>query len=100
MTKLREKMIQMMEREQYARSTIKNYVSCVAQFAVFHGSCPSRLGEEEVAQYLDHLCEKGVSISLLNSTHSGLRWFYTRVLDRQWNDRLFRRPRRNNSRKY
>lgn len=95
MTKLRTKMIQLMEREQYAKSTIQNYVRVVAQFAQFHGKCPSTLGEEHVARYLDHLCRQGVSISLLNITHSGLRWFYTRVLDRGWNNGLFRRPRRN-----
>ena len=77
MTKLRTKMIELMEREQYAKSTIRNYVGIVAQFAQFHGKCSSTLGEEHVAQYLDHLCRRGVSISLLNITHSGLRWFYT-----------------------
>jgi site-specific recombinase XerD len=94
MTKLREQMIQMMQREHYAAATIRNYVGVVAQFALYHRQCPSVLGDVQIAQYLDHLCAKGASASLMNITHSALRYFYSRVLDRPWNDRLFHRPRR------
>lgn len=94
MNPLRNKMISLMEREHYAQKTIQNYVSAVAQFARFHGRCPSQLGDEHIGAYLDHLCSLHVSVSLLNITHSALRWFYSRVLERAWNDRLFRRPRR------
>lgn len=94
MNPLRQKMIRLMEREHYAQKTIQNYVSAVSQFARFHGRCPSQLDDEHIGEYLDHLCSLNVSVSLLNITHSALRWFYSRVLDRDWNERLFRRPRR------
>jgi site-specific recombinase XerD len=94
MSQLRQKMISLMEREQYAQKTIQNYVSTVAQFAKFHSKCPSFLYDDHIGQYLDHLCKKGASPSAVNITHSVLRWFYTRVMKREWNEQLFRRPRR------
>jgi site-specific recombinase XerD len=94
MSQLRQKMICLMEREHYAQKTIRSYVSTVAQYAKFHGKCPSKLDNIHVGQYLDHLCESRVSTSTLNITHSALRWFYSRVMKRAWNDQVFRRPRR------
>jgi site-specific recombinase XerD len=94
MSQLRQKMISLMEREHYAQKTIKSYVSTVAQFAKFHGKCPSKLDDIHIGQYLDDLCKRRASSSTINITHSALRWFYSRVMKRAWNDQVFRRPRR------
>ena len=94
MSKLRKKMISMMERENYSPSTIKCYVHSVKDLARYYGCCPSGLSDDQVGTYLKHIRDKGCQWSTVNGFYSGIKWFYTRVLEREWNHRQLPRPRR------
>jgi len=86
-------MISMMERQNYAPSTIKTYVHAVKDLADYYGRCPSALTDEQIGAYLGQLRERGCSWSTLNSFFGGIKWFYPHVLERAWNHRQLPRPR-------
>ncbi len=94
MSKLRKKMISMMERENYSQSTIKIYVHAVKNLALYHGLCPSELSADQIGAYLGHVRSQGHSWSTVNTLYGGIKWSYTRVLERDWNHRQLPRPRR------
>ena len=94
MSKLRKKMISLMEAQNYSKSTIKLYVHAVKELAIFYSCCPSGLSDEQISSYLGSLRKKGCSWSTVHAHFSGIKWFYTRVLDREWNHRMLARPRR------
>ena len=96
MSKLRKKMISRMEQGNYAPSTIESYVYSVAQLASFYGRCPSQLSDEEIGAYLGHVRTQGLSWSTVHAFYSGIKWFCTHVLEREWNQRQLPRPRREN----
>lgn len=83
-----------MELGNYSESTIKLYVHAVAQLSLHHHLCPSKLSDEQIASYLGHIRSRGQSWSSVNSYYSGIKWFYTHVLERSWNQRQLPRPRR------
>ena len=83
-----------MERANYSKSTIQSYVYTVECLALHYGQCPSRLSDEQVGAFLASLRKRDCSWSTVNAYYSGIKWFYTQVLDRPWNHRLLPRPRR------
>ena len=87
-------MISRMERENYSASTIKCYVHSVKDLAVYYNCCPSKLGDEQIGDYLKHLRDRGCCCSTVNGFFGGIKWFYTRILEREWNHRQLPRPRR------
>ena len=94
MSKLRKKMIAQMERGNYSSSTIKSYVQAVKQLSLYYQSCPSKLGDEQIGAYLGYVRSLGHSWSSVNTYYSGIKWFYTHVLERPWNHHQLPRPRR------
>ncbi len=94
MSKLREQMVAQLARGNYSASTIRSYVYTVQCLALYYGQCPSALSEEQVGAFLSKLREQGLSWSTVNAYFSGIKWFYTQVLGRPWNQRLLPRPRR------
>ena len=94
MSKLRNKMIAQMERGNYSASTINSYVQAVGQLALHYNCCPSKLDDEQIGAYLGFVRSSGQSWSSVNSYYSGIKWFYTYVLEREWNHRQLPRPRR------
>lgn len=92
MSELRNKMKMEMELRGYSPKTIKNYTLHVANFAKFYNKSPEFLGENELREYL-HYCitERKLNGSSVNYIHSSLKFFYTKILSRQWNiDKLSR----------
>ena len=85
MSELREKMKMDMELRGYSPKTIKCYVSHVSNFAKFYNKSPELLEEKEIRDYL-HYCitEKKLSEGTVNYINSGLKFFYTKTLNRYW----------------
>lgn len=83
-----------MERENYSQSTIESYVYAVQQLALSYGCCPSGLSAAQIGAYLGEVRQRGCSWSTVNACYSGIKWFYTRVLEQEWNHRQLPRPRR------
>ena len=54
----------------------------MAALARYFGRSPARINNEEVRTYLLHLHQRKLSASSINVALSGLRFFYTKVLER------------------
>ncbi len=91
---LRQQMESQLAGANYSECTIKSYVYAVQSLALHYGECPSQLSDEQVGAFLISLRERRLSWSTVNAYFSGIKWFYTQVLDRSWNHRLLPRPRR------
>lgn len=94
MSKLRKKMIALMELENYSASTIGSYVHSVEALAVHYQLCPTKLSDEQMGAYLKGVRDRDCSWSTVTAYYSGIKWFYTRILDREWNQSQLPRPRR------
>ena len=98
MSELRQKMKMDMELKGYSPKTIKSYIGHVSNFAKYYNKSPELLREKEIREYL-HYCimEKKLSEGTVNYINSGLKFFYTKTLNRYWNmDKITRikEPRR------
>ena len=94
MSKLRKQMIFLMELGNYSQSTIDSYVYFVSCLSRHYGKCPSKLSDLEIGCYLKSVRDRPCSWSTLNAYYNGIKWFYTRVLEREWNQVHLPRPRR------
>lgn len=81
-----------MELRGYSPKTIKHYLLCVSNFAKHYNMSLELLGENEVRNYL-HYCitEKHLCEGTVNYIHSALRFFYTKILDREWRTEKLKR---------
>ena len=86
MSELREIMKMDMELRGYSPMTIKSYINHVSNFAKFYNKSPELLTEKEICDYL-HYCiiKKKLSEGTVNYINSGLKFFYTKTLNRYWN---------------
>ena len=85
MTALRQRLIEEITLRGYSPKTTEAYVHAVAELARYYHRAPDRLTDPEVRAYLLHLhLETGKAASTLNVAVSGLRFFYQRVLHRQF----------------
>jgi integrase/recombinase XerD len=92
MSELENKMKFEMELRGYSTKTIKNYILCVSNFAKHYNMSLQLLGENEVRNYL-HYCiiEKHLCEGSVNYIHSAIKFFYTKVLDREWKTEKLKR---------
>lgn len=92
MTELENKMKFEMELRGYSAKTIKNYLLCVSNFAKHYNMSLELLGENEVRNYL-HYCitEKHLCEGTVNYIHSAIKFFYTKILDREWKTEKLKR---------
>jgi integrase/recombinase XerD len=66
-------------------NTIRNYMGQARRFAAYHGQCPSKLGREDVRQYLLYLVEeRRLSKNSLLQVRAALKFLYTVTLGRDW----------------
>lgn len=93
MTPLRQRLIDELTLRGYAARTTASYVAVVARLARFYRVAPDQLTEEQLRSYLLHLTTTMAPASVTQAL-SGLRFFYERVLMRQWTVLELARPKR------
>ena len=85
MTPLRRRLIEEIELRGYSPKTQEAYVHAVCELATYYHRSPDQLSDAELRGYLLYLHrETGKAASTLNVAVSGLRFFYQRVLHRQF----------------
>jgi site-specific recombinase XerD len=83
MTPLRQQLITALTLKRYSLKTHEAYIAAVAGLTRYYGRAPDRICNQEIKTYLLHLHEeRGLSASTLNVAVSGLRFFYSQVLER------------------
>ena len=55
MTRLRQRLLEELQRRNYAPDTTRGYILAVKQFAEYFGKSPDRLGPEQVRRFQLHL---------------------------------------------
>jgi integrase/recombinase XerD len=84
-THLRQMMLEDLQRRNYARTTIKNYLSAVEEFAKHFNRPPDQLGPDEIRTYQSYLLEErkmGVRTVALRT--AALRFFFCKTLKRSY----------------
>jgi integrase/recombinase XerD len=83
MTPLRQRLLEDLQRRNYAPKTIACYIGHVAEFARHFGRSPDRLGADEMRAWQLHLLQvKRASWSAYNQSACALRFFYGTCLGR------------------
>ncbi len=86
MGKLRDKMTMDMELKNFSKRTVKTYLGCVTEFAVYYGKSPEELGQDDIRNYLHYLqTEEKLTTSTINQAHGALKFLYQTTLGRIWN---------------
>ena len=79
---LRQRMIEDMRIRKLEPKTQSGYIRAVRTFTIWFGRSPDRAGPEDLRLFQLHMVDQGVSPISINSTQSGLRFFFEITLDR------------------
>ena len=80
-----ERMIQEMQRREYAAKTIKEYTATVRRLADHFDCCPSKLTLEQVREYQSLLAKRNdISAAYYNSSVTAIRFLFLQTLRRDW----------------
>ena len=85
MSDLRERMMNDMQLHGYAKRTHQAYIRTVRQLQQFYNLSPEAISEEQLRDYFIH--RKNVShwsASTMRIAYSGIKFFYTYTLKRDW----------------
>jgi len=83
-TRLRQRMLEEIQRRNYSPETTRSYIHAVKQFAEYFGKSPGKLGAEEIRRYQLYLLnEKKYTAGSVKVHMSALRFFYKKVLKRR-----------------
>ncbi len=75
MTQLRKKMLEELQRRNYAQSTAKQYVRIVREFAKHYGKTPDQLGPDQIREYSAYLFrERKLEAGTVQQHVAGLRF--------------------------
>jgi len=98
MTRLRQQMLDELERRNYSANTIRTYIRTVEDLARYFKRRPDGLGPEHIRQYQAYLFrDLKLAANTVARRVAALRFFYIRTLGQEWNlDRAPypKRPRR------
>jgi integrase/recombinase XerD len=84
MTRLRQRMLEDLQRRNYSHDTIRGYIRAVQQFAEYFGRSPEHLGAEQLRRYQLYLLhEKKLSLGTVENCISALRFLYKKTLKRR-----------------
>lgn len=84
MTRLRQRMLEELQRRNYSQGTIRSYIFAVKQFAEYFGKSPEKLGAEEIRRYQLYLLnEKKYAPGTVEIRISALRFLYKKTLKRR-----------------
>jgi integrase/recombinase XerD len=85
MTPLRKRMIDELAIRNYSARTIKKYVAAMVRFAGYFNKSPDLLGPDDIRRYQVYLVqERHVSWTVYNQVVCALRFFYGKVLQKDW----------------
>ena len=83
MTRLRQMMLEELQRRNYSESTIRGYLRTVAEFAKHFGKSPDKLGPDELRRYQAYLLqERKLTVGTVIARVAALRFFFVRTLKR------------------
>jgi site-specific recombinase XerD len=82
MSPLRQRMIEDMRMRKLSPKTQTAYIRCVVNFTRFLGCSPDTASAEDLRGYQLHLVNEGSSRPTINTTITGLRFFFEVTLDR------------------
>jgi integrase/recombinase XerD len=83
-TRLRQRMLEELQRRNYSQETTRSYIHAVKQFAEYFGKSPQQLGAEEIRRYQLYLLnEKKYAAGTVKIRISALRFLYKKVLKRR-----------------
>jgi integrase/recombinase XerD len=93
MTKLRQRMIQDLQLRGMSERTQKSYVFAVRKLAEHFSKPPDQITEEQLREYFLYLKNvKKYSRTASNIALSGIKFFFTHTLKREWTTLTFVRP--------
>ena len=85
MTRLRQKMLEELQRRNYSHRTAKTYVRIVREFATYFHQPPDKLGPEQIRQYQAHLFQsKKLAPATVSQYVSALRFLFIKTLHRHF----------------
>ena len=85
MTRLRQMMLEELERRNYAQTTIEGYIRAVEDFANYFHRSPDRLGPQHIREYQAYLFrQRKLSPSSVTQRLAALRFFFIKTLKRSW----------------
>ena len=83
MTRLRQRMLEELQRRNYFQHTTRSYIHAVEQFAEYFSKSPEKLGAKEIPRYQLYLLnEKKCAAGSVKVRISALLFFYKKVLKR------------------
>ena len=85
MTRLRQMMLEELERRNYAQTTIEGYIRAVEDFACYFHRSPDRLGPQHIREYQAYLFrQRKLAPSSVTQRLAALRFFFIKTLKRSW----------------
>lgn len=85
MTRLRQMMLDELQRRNYSPSTMRSYIRTVEDFAQYFGRSPYRLGPKHIRQYQAHLFrDRKLSVGTIQIKTAALRFLYVKTLRRPY----------------
>ena len=78
MTRLRQRMLEEIQRRNYSPETTRSYIHAVKQFAEYFGKPPEKLGAEEMRRYQLYLLNEKKSSAGTVKVHMSALLFSTR----------------------
>ena len=85
MTRLRQLMLEELERRNYAQTTIEGYIQAVEEFACYFHRSPDRLGPQHIREYQAYLFrQRKLAPSSVTQRLAALRFFFIKTLKRSW----------------
>ena len=79
---LRQRMIDEMTMRKLSPATQRSYIRVVVNFTRFFGDSPDTAEAEDLRRYQLHLVEQQTSSTTVNTTITGLKFFFAETLDR------------------
>lgn len=85
MTRLRKLMLEELQRRNFSAETIRGYVGAVEQFAQYFRKPPDQLGPDHIRTWQAYLLhERKLAVGTVVNRVAALRFFFRRVLKRQY----------------
>ena len=85
MTRLRQMMLEELQRRNYSQLTIESYLHAVEDFARYFGQSPDQLNQEHIRQYHLHLVQdRKFAVNTIVARIAALRFFFVKTLRRPY----------------